>query len=75
MRMNLDPTVPKVVIIALLIFGEGIAIPLYTVTTQGRMPTEFEAIGFVCSAFVQLATYLLTFLQTGKTEPEKPTEP
>ena len=68
MRMNLDPTIPKVVIIALLIFGEAIAIPAFTVTQQGRLPTYIEVLGFLCTAFVQVATYLLTFLQTGKTE-------
>lgn len=68
MHFDLDPTIPKVAIIALLIFGEGIAIPLFTVTQQGRMPTQYEIIGFFCTGFIQLATFLLTFLKTGNIE-------
>jgi heme/copper-type cytochrome/quinol oxidase subunit 4 len=71
-RFNLDPTIPKVIIIAVLIFIEGIAIPAYTVTTQGRMPNEIECLGFVLTATIQTVTYLLTFMQTGATEPKKP---
>jgi len=70
-RFDLDPTIPKVVIIAVLIFIEGIAIPAYTVTTQGRLPDTIECLGFLLTATIQTVTYLLTFMQTGATEPKK----
>jgi protein-S-isoprenylcysteine O-methyltransferase Ste14 len=66
MRLNLDPTKGKVIFIAALLFLEAIAIPTYTVTQQSRFPTLIEMTGFVLSAFVQLCTFLLTFLQTGE---------
>jgi protein-S-isoprenylcysteine O-methyltransferase Ste14 len=65
-KLNLDPTLPKVVIIAVLLFAEGIAIPSYTVITQSRWPTTLEFTGFVLSAFIQLITFLLVFLETGQ---------
>lgn len=71
MHLNLDPTISKVVLIALLLFFEGIAIPSYTVITQGRWPTMLEFTGFILSAFIQLLTFLVTFLKTG----EAPTAP
>jgi hypothetical protein len=64
--MNLDPTISKVVIIALLLFAEGIAIPSYTVINQGRFPTILEMVGFFLSAFIQLLTFFVTFLKTGE---------
>lgn len=66
MHMNLDPTISKVILIALLLFCEGIAIPSYTVINQGRFPTELEIVGFFLSAFIQLLTFFLTFLKTGE---------
>ncbi len=78
-KLNLDPTLPKVIIIALLLFAEGIAIPSYTVITQNRWPTTLEFTGFVLSASIQLITFLLVFLETGQASvpnaqppPEKP---
>lgn len=67
MQFNLDPTIPKVIIIALLLFAEGIAIPTYTIVNQGRMPTEIEVLGFFLSAFIQLCTFMVTFVKTGET--------
>jgi heme/copper-type cytochrome/quinol oxidase subunit 4 len=68
MHLNLDPTIPKVIIIALLLFVEGIAIPTYTIVQQGRMPTALEAFGFFLTAFIQLCTFFVTFLKTGAGE-------
>jgi heme/copper-type cytochrome/quinol oxidase subunit 4 len=69
MRFDLDPTIPKVVIIAVLLFIEGFSIPAYTVIQQGRMPDPVEWIAFLLAAVIQLCTFLLTFVKTGETTP------
>jgi len=72
MKFDLDPTIPKVIIIALLLFAEGLAIPVITIVQQGRWPSVLEAFGFFLTAFVQLCTFFVTFLKTGETtEPKK----
>jgi phage shock protein PspC (stress-responsive transcriptional regulator) len=70
-KFDLDPTIPKVVIIAMLIFIEGFAIPAYTITYQGRMPEPVEWITFLFGAVIQVCTYLLTFLGYQKPQEEK----
>ena len=72
LKFTLDPSVTKVVIVALLLFIEGVAIPTYTITTQNRWPTQFEVCSFILAAVIQVITYLLTFITTGQTEPPKP---
>lgn len=59
---TLDPTVPRVVIIALLLFIEGFCIPAYTITQQGRFPEPVEWMTFIFGAAIQVVTYLLTFI-------------
>lgn len=75
MKLRLDPTVPKVVIIALLLFGEAIAINAYAIMEQGRFPSSVEWGTFIVGAFIQLATFLLTFLETGTTTPPATPKP
>lgn len=70
-HFDLDPTLSKVVVVALLLFLEGIAIPTYTVLNQGRWPTDIEFMGFFLSALIQLLTFLITFLKTGQLPEEK----
>jgi len=62
LKFNLDPTVPRAVIIAILLFAEAIAIPAYSITQQGRFPEPVEWATYFFAAFIQLCTYLLTFL-------------
>lgn len=62
LKFDLDPTIPRVVFIAILLFIEGMAIPAYTVTIQGRFPSEVEWTSYFLAALIQLVTYLLTFL-------------
>jgi heme/copper-type cytochrome/quinol oxidase subunit 4 len=62
LKTTLDPTIPKVVIIAILLFLEGFCIPAYTITQQGRFPEPVEWMTFMLGAVIQLVTYLLTFL-------------
>jgi heme/copper-type cytochrome/quinol oxidase subunit 4 len=64
LQFNLDPTVPKVVIIAILIFFEGIAINAYAITQTGRFPAPIEWTTYLLAAFIQLITYLVTFLKS-----------
>jgi len=70
-KFDLDPTVPRVVIIAALLFLEGFCIPAYTVTQQGRFPEPVEWLTFVFGAAIQVGTYLLSFLGFGKSEEAK----
>ena len=69
-KLNLDPSVPKVVVIAILLFFEGFCIPAYTITQQGRFPEPIEWTAFFFGAIIQVVTYLLTFLgyKTEKSE-------
>ncbi len=70
-KFDLDPTVPRVVIIAALLFIEAICLPAYVVLQQGRMPNDIEWMMFVVAAIIQVVTYLLSFLGT---EPKEPSE-
>lgn len=71
LKFDLDPTVPKVVIIAILIFAEGLLIPLYTILMQNRFPTQVELTLFLVGALLQLITYLLSFLGVERKDGEK----
>lgn len=73
LRFDLDPTITKVVLIALLLFAEGIALSIYAILLQQRYPTVLEIVTFSIGAFIQLVTYFLTFLRTGEL-PKKETE-
>jgi heme/copper-type cytochrome/quinol oxidase subunit 4 len=68
LKFNLDPTVPRALMIAILLFFEAIAIPAYSITLQGRFPVPVEWTTYLLAAFIQLVTYLVTFL--GKSEEE-----
>ena len=63
MKFDLDPTVPRVVIIAILLFLEALLIPAYTILQQGRMPTDIEWLTFVFGAILQLVTFLMAFIK------------
>lgn len=66
MKFDLDPTVPRVVIVGVLIFLEALLIPAYTVLQQGRMPTEIEWTMFIFGAMIQLVTFLMAFIKSGE---------
>jgi len=74
LKLSVDPTVPRIVIIAILLFVEGFGMPAYTVTTAGRFPTFIEWTSFLLSATLQVVTFVLTFLGYSKEEPT-PTTP
>lgn len=60
---NADPTLQRVVLIALLLMAEAIFISLGVIFSQDRMPTEYELGAILTTAGVQLVTYILTFLK------------
>lgn len=62
-KFDLDPTVPRVVIIAILLFIEALMIPAYTILQQGRMPTDIEWLTFMFGAVLQLVTFLMAFVK------------
>lgn len=67
MRLDLDPSANKVLIIACLIVLEGVLINAYAIMQQNRFPEPIEWATYITAAFIQLITYILTFLKTGET--------
>lgn len=63
LKFDLDPTVPRVLIIAILLFAEALLIPSYTILQGGRMPTQIEWLTFLFGAFIQLITFLMAFVK------------
>lgn len=66
-RFDLDPTVPKVVVIAFLLFVESLFGNMLLILQNNRMPTAVEALTIVLIAGMVIVTYLLTFMRTGQT--------
>jgi hypothetical protein len=66
-RFDLDPTFPKVVIIALLLCIESLAGNTLLILQNNRMPTMVEFLTILVIAVMVITTYLLTFLRTGQT--------
>jgi len=66
-RFDLDPTIPKVVFIALLLFLESLFGNMLLILQNNRMPTAVEALTLVMIAGLVIVTYLMTFLRTGQT--------
>jgi len=71
MNFNLDPTVPRVVIIAVLIFAEALIVPLIALTSRGIEPTTLELCTILLVALLALVTYLMSFFHV-ETEGKKP---
>lgn len=69
LKFDLDPTVPRVVIIAVLLFVEALAIPAYSVLMTGQMPSEVQWFAFVFGAVLQVVTYLLGFMGVEREKP------
>lgn len=70
LRFDLDPSLPKVVAIAILLCIETCLGLVISHVSAGEMPTEIEWLTIVCVALLQLATFLSAFLRTGEM-PEK----
>jgi len=69
MTQVLSNSTLKVIILGLLIASEGFAVTVLSIVSTGQMPTRIQWFGFFLAAFIQLATYLITFLETGQTPP------
>lgn len=65
LKFNLDPTLPKVIIIAFLLIAEAIIVPTLAIVQSSRMPTQLEMLVIFLSALVQLVTFMITFVETG----------
>ena len=63
MKVDLDPTPRKVLIIALLSFLEILLGGILTQLATGQMPTEIQWMIIICTAGLQLVTYLSEFLK------------
>lgn len=63
LKFDLDPTVPRVLIIAILLFAEALCIPAYTVLQTGTMPTDIQWLTFFFGAIIQLITFLMAFVK------------
>lgn len=70
LKFDLDPTVPRVVIIAVLLFLEALIVPAYTTLQSGSMPTDVQWLTFFFGASLQLVTYLLAFMGFEKEKEE-----
>jgi len=70
-KFDLDPTVPRVVIVAILIFAEALIVPLIALTSRGIEPTKLELCTILLVALLALVTYLMSFLHV-ETKEKKP---
>jgi hypothetical protein len=62
----IDPSALKIVIVGLLIALEGFAVSAYSVLQTGQMPSNVNWATYFFAMIIQLATYLITFLETGE---------
>jgi len=63
LKFNLDPTIPRVCLIAILLMAELILVKLVEILSTQRLPTNVEVVYIVTLGLLQLVTYLLTFLK------------
>lgn len=68
LRIDLDPTVPRVLIIAILLFVEALCIPAYTILQTNAMPTDIQWLTFLFGAIIQLVTFLMAFVKGEETK-------
>jgi len=67
LKLDLDPTLQKVVLVAVLLMSELILIKLIEILSAGRSPTLEEVALILCLGLLQLVTYLLAFLKKEET--------
>lgn len=63
LKLDLDPSFPRVLLIAFLLMLELVLIKVIEITSQGRQPTEIEIELFLALGLLQLVTYILAFLR------------
>ena len=69
-RLDLDPTVPRVVAVGILLFVTTFVGPLGNIFGQGRMPTIEEVAFYLCLAIVVTCEFLMAFFKMGETTPK-----
>jgi len=74
MKFDLDPTVPRVVIVAILLFFEPLLIATIAITATGRMPTEVEMLTILLTAMLAVVTYLMGFMKVEAKEKKQDAE-
>jgi len=62
-KFDLDPTIPRVVIVAILLFFEPLLIAMIAITATGRMPTGVEMVTILLTAMLAVVTYLMGFMK------------
>ena len=73
MRINTDPTMQRIVIIAIIEFLIAILLPLQVLLQGGHAPTTLQVATIIVGAAITLLTYFATFLKTSEAEPENKT--
>jgi len=68
LKFELDPTVPRVVTIGILLFFEALIGGILVVLNDGAMPTNVQWLTILLVAALTIVTYYLSFLRTGETE-------
>jgi hypothetical protein len=67
LKINLDPKLPRVIIIATLLMLVHILTKLIEILSTQRQPTAIELELFACEGVLILIIYILTFLQKEET--------
>ena len=63
MRLDLDPTPQRVLIIAVLEFLAAFITGLYLILQSGNMPSEIQLLTIFLAAALQLILFLLAFVK------------
>lgn len=68
LKVDLDPSLHRVLMIGLLLFFEILLGNLVVLLQDGKMPTEIQTVTILCVAGLQVVTYFLTFLRKEEEE-------
>ena len=71
-RFDTDPTIPRIVIVALLLFIEAVLVPAYAILLTDKMPTQIQWLTFIIGGIIALVTFLGAFMKVGEEKPPSP---
>lgn len=71
-KLDLDPTPNKALLIGILIALEAFLLPLYACLQGGNFPTVLELATWAVNALIQEVTYWFVFLKRGDNEESEP---
>jgi len=63
MKFDLDPTIPRVVAVAVVIFLTAFLTPLYAIVQGGDFPTTLQLLTFLIGAVLVVVEYWATFIK------------